>query len=156
RMRVETAVGTAVELTVGDLSPTVDVDATVEPVVATGAWQIWGERVTGNRVRLPLVVDVPDSDRLAALADELDLAPTDAELRVTATGVETSPPAEGIDVTASDVARAVRRAVAGLTRTEPADWPDVLEVAVDTPPQRPAIDQADLDAAVDAVTALTD
>ena len=32
----------------------------------------------------------------------------------------------------------------------------LLEVAVDTPPQRPAIDQADLDAAVDAVTALTD
>lgn len=153
--RLITDAGNEVVVTGTDLGLAVDVDASIQPV-AQGLPSIaaWLTRLPSGPLAAPVEVVPLDPDVLASVADEVSLDPVNAAIDVRRAGIDVVEGVDGIDVTPDAVATALDAAIDEVAASDPATWPDVIDVPVAGTPVPPPVGQADIDALSETVANL--
>ena len=154
-LRFSTDAGTELVRTGGDLGLTVDVRGTISPIEqGLPSISAWLRRLPSGPLAAPLQLEPYDGDVLTEVAAAVTAEPINAELDVRASGIDTTPGVDGLDVTSEDVRQALDTALDTIDTTDPSTWPETLEVTVSGSTVAPPVTQADIDAVGEVVDRL--
>ncbi len=150
-----TAAGSEVTVSGADLGLEVDRERSTDPV-RTGlpSIQTWFRRVVQGPQANPLVLDSIETAPLTRAAEQLTVAPTNADVLVEPAGIEVTEADDGLDISAGAVEDAVIDAVAQVDTVDPSEWPDELTRGVDGTAAGPTVQQADIDAVIAQIETL--
>ncbi|MGI9016017.1 MAG: VanW family protein [Euzebya sp.] len=155
QFRFVTTVGSQSTVAGSDLGLTVDQDASRAPVGrGIPSLQAWARRIPEGPLAAPLVARPLPPETLTQVARDISRDPVDAQVEVTAAGVQVEQGQDGIHSDPGQVEAAIDEALDGIATLPVAQWPAVLEVQVDGPALPPMVAQADIDAVRQQITRL--